>query len=354
MRIKRLAESLVKADLDAYLVTREPNILYFAGTISGGVLVVPAESDPVLLVSKLNLSIAQDQTDVEEIRSYTRQSMLENITEVLRGWRLERVGFDELPIGKYRELGGKLRGVELVERSDLVWEMRRVKDSKEQGLMRKAGELSDIGMEAIRDCLKEGIREYEVAAEAAYAMRREGAEDLAFPFIVASGPRSAYPHAGVSERKIGRGDFVKIDMGAAYHEYRSDNTRTFILGAPTERQREIYETVLEANDAALLEIKEGASGVEVDKTARDIIEKAGYGEAFIHGLGHGVGLEVHEPPSLSKRSEDTLQTGNVVTNEPGIYLKGYGGVRIEDTVLVTSSGPERLTRFDRGLDAMRV
>jgi Xaa-Pro dipeptidase len=209
-------------------------------------------------------------------------------------------------------------------------------------------------MEAIRNCLKDDLREYEVAAEAAYAMRKEGAEDCAFPFIVASGPRSAYPHAGVSDRKIRRGDLVKIDMGAAYHEYRSDNTRTFIIGSPTKKQRTIYETVLEANEAALPEIKEGAAGIEVDKIAREIIEKAGFGEAFIHGLGHGVGLEVHEPPSLSKRSEDILQVGNVVSNEPGIYLKGFGGVRIEDTVLVTPLGPERLTKFDKDLDAMRV
>lgn len=354
MRIKNLSKSLEEADLDAYLVTREPNIIYYAGTISGGVLVVSSERDPVLLVSRLNLSIAQDQAEGFEIRSFTRQSMLEQITSVLKELRLERIGFDELSLGHYRELGENLGSVELVEKPDLVWEMRKVKDANEQELMRKAGELSDIGMEAIRNCLKDDLREYEVAAEAAYAMRKEGAEDYAFPFIVASGPRSAYPHAGVSDRKIRRGDLVKIDMGAAYHEYRSDNTRTFIIGSPTEKQRTIYETVLEANEAALPEIKEGTAGIEVDKIAREIIEKAGCGDAFIHGLGHGVGLEVHEPPSLSKRSEDILQVGNVVSNEPGIYLKGFGGVRIEDTVLVTPLGPERLTKFDKDLDAMRV
>jgi len=229
-----------------------------------------------------------------------------------------------------------------------------VKDASEQKFMKRAGELSDIGMEAIRDFLAEGVREHEVAAAAANAMRMEGADDISFPFIVASGPRSAYPHAGVSERKIRRGDLVTIDMGATYRRYCSDITRTFIVGSPSEKQRTIYETVLEANRAALPEIRESAKGIDVDRIARDIITNAGYGEDFIHGLGHGVGLEVHEPPSLSKRSGDTLAVGNVVSNEPGIYIKGFGGVRIEDTVLVTSSGPERLTNFDTGLDAMRV
>jgi Xaa-Pro aminopeptidase len=354
MRIKILTKSLAESDLDAYLVTRDPNIIYYAGTISGGVLAVSNEFDPVLFVPKLNLYIAQDQSDECEVRSFTKQTMFEQIATILEEHRLERIGFDELSLGNHERLGEMLSGVELVEKPDLVWEMRKVKDSKEQELMRKAGELSDIGMEAIRNCLEDGLREYEIAAEAAYAMRKEGAEDYAFPFIVASGPRSAYPHAGVSERKIRRGDFIKIDMGATYHGYRSDNTRTFVVGAPTEKQRTIYETVLEANEAALPKIIDGAAGIEVDKIARDIIKGAGYGESFIHSLGHGLGLEIHEPPSLSKRSKDTLRVGNVVSNEPGIYVKGFGGVRIEDTVLVTPSGPERLTEFDRELDAIRV
>lgn len=214
--------------------------------------------------------------------------------------------------------------------------------------------MADVGMEAIREHLGEGMREYEVAAEATYAMMWNGAEGIAFTTIVASGPRSAYPHASVTDRRIRKGDFVTIDMGATYKEYRSDITRTFIVGEPTEEQAKIYEAVLRANQTVLPEIKDGASGREVDGVARAVIEEAGYGEYFVHSLGHGVGLEVHEPPSLSKTSEDTLETGNVVTDEPGIYIPGFGGVRIEDTVLVTGSGPVRLTRFDKGLDAMRV
>ena len=143
-------------------------------------------------------------------------------------------------------------------------------------------------------------------------------------------------------------------MGATYKGYRSDLTRTFIVGEPSGKQAEMYDAVLRANEEALPEIRDGAKGSDVDKVARGVIEEAGYGEYFVHALGHGVGLEVHEPPSLSETSGDILKTGNVVTDEPGIYIPGFGGVRIEDTVLITASGPATLTRFDKDLDSMRV
>ncbi len=354
MRTERLSKSLEDAGLDAYIVTREPNIVYYTDSISGGVLIIAPDTRPLLLTSRLNLYVAQDNAQGCDVEPYTKKDKDEKILERLNQIAPEKVSFDELTLGEYKALEEKLGEVELKENPDLVWAMRRVKDASEQQFMKRAGALSDIGMEAIREFLAEGVREHEVAAVAANAMRMGGAGDISFPFIVASGPRSAYPHSGVSERKIRRGDFVTIDMGATYRQYCSDITRTFIVGSPSKKQRAIYETVLEANEAALPEIRAGAKGVDVDRIARDIITKAGYGEDFIHGLGHGVGLEVHEPPSLGKWSGDTLAAGNVVSNEPGIYIKGFGGVRIEDTVLVTSSGPERLTNFDTGLDAMRV
>jgi Xaa-Pro aminopeptidase len=354
MRIERLSKSLEEAGLDAYIVMREPNILYYTGSISGGILIVAPDTSPLLLTSRLNLYVAQDNAQGCDVEPFTRKDKDEKILERLNQVAPEKIGFDQLSLGDNKTLGDNLGGAELKEKPDIVWAMRRVKDASEKKLMRRAGELSDIGMEAIREFLSEGVRENEVAAAAANAMRMDGAGDISFPFFVASGPRSAYPHAGISERRIRRGDFVTIDMGSRYRGYCSDITRTFIVGSPSEKQRKIYETVLEANEAALPEIREGAKGVDVDLIARDIITKAGYGEDFIHSLGHGVGLEVHEPPSLSKRSKDVLTKGNVVSNEPGVYLKGFGGVRVEDTVLVTASGPERLTKFDKGLDAIRV
>lgn len=354
MRLKHLIESLEQAHLDAYILFREPNIYYYTGTISGGMLIAAHGAEPLLLVPRLNLAIAQAQASGCQVKPYTRDGLLDEIEAALKPFSPKTIGFDDLPLDLHHKLQERLNGAELKASANLVWRMRRVKDSDEQELMRRAGELADIGMEAIREHLREGMREYEVAAEATYAMMRNGAEDLAFPTIVASGPRSAYPHAGVTDRRIRRGDFVTVDMGATYRAYRSDITRTFIIGEPTEEGARIYGAVLRANETVLREIKVGANAAELDGAARAVIEEAGYGKHFVHSLGHGVGLEVHEPPSLSRTSEDTLEAGNVVTDEPGIYIPGFGGVRIEDTVLVAASGPVRLTRFDKDLDAVCV
>lgn len=354
MRMKKLTESIVQAGLDAYLVTRGPNVFYFTGSISGGTLIISPRTDPVLLTPRLNLACALDQAKGCEVRPYTREDMLGQISGMLQKLDPKKVGFDDISLKFYQDLGEKLDDVELSAEPDLVRKIRMIKDDDEIKLMKRAGALADAGMEAIRDCLREGIGENEVAAEAAYAMRKHGADALAFPFIVVSGPRSAYPHGGVTERKIKSGEFVTVDMGASYKEYKTDITRTFIVGTPSEKQKTIYETVLEANLTALDKIREGVSCADVHNTAMGVIEKAGYGDYFIHGLGHGVGLEVHEGPSLGKTSKDVLAAGNVVTDEPGIYIHGFGGVRIEDTVLVTKSDPERLTKTPKELDAMRV
>jgi Xaa-Pro dipeptidase len=354
MRIRKLTESVERAGFDAYIVTREWSIVYYTGSISGGVLIVTPKSEPLLLAPSLNITVARDQATGLEVQPYTSSSLTGDICGILRERGCSSIGFDDFSLNMYKGVGDALENAMIEAAPDLVWEMRKVKDPDEQKRMMRAGELADIGMEAIREFIEDGVREHEVAAEASYAMRREGAEDIAFPFIVVSGPRSAYPHGGVTDRRIGSGELVTVDMGAAYQEYKTDITRTFIIGQPTEKQIEIYEAVLESNRMALPRFVDGAAGVEVDRAARDVIDEAGYGEYFIHGLGHGLGLEIHEPPSLSKRSKDTLRTGNVVSNEPGIYIPGFGGVRIEDTVLVDGQSPRRFTGFPRELNAVRV
>jgi len=353
-RIDRLSEQIEGSGLDAYVVTKSPNIYYFTESISGGRLIVTPNEEPTLLVGRLNLTCAQDQAKGCGVKPYTRKEIINLMARELSGANPKNIGFDELSLSMYNDLKEKMPDVETKAAPEIVRSMRMVKDEDEINLMRRAAVLADIGMDAIKDCLRIGIRENEVAAEAAYAMRKEGADALAFPFIVASGPRSAYPHGGVTDRKIKMGEFVTIDMGAGYKEYKTDITRTFIVGPPTERQAEIYETVLSANLSALQKIRERVPGSEVHAEAERIIGEAHYGEYFIHGLGHGVGLEVHEGPSLGKSSKDILEIGNVVTNEPGIYIPGYGGVRIEDTVLVTSSDPVCLTKTPKDLDAMCV
>jgi Xaa-Pro aminopeptidase len=198
-------------------------------------------------------------------------------------------------------------------------------------------------MKTASEIARPGIKEKEVAAEIEYAMRKAGSDGSAFETIVASGVTSAFPHGGNLEKTIHEGDFVVVDLGATYRLYRSDITRTFIAGKPSEKQTKIYETVKLAQQKAFETIKHGVLASEVDLVARRVIEAAGFGEFFVHNLGHGVGLEVHEAPILSPDSKDVLEAGNVVTDEPGIYMLGSGGVRIEDTILVTREGAEKLT-----------
>jgi Xaa-Pro aminopeptidase len=225
-----------------------------------------------------------------------------------------------------------------------------VKDRRELKLMREAGRIADAAMEALVRILAVGEKEHRLAAEASYAMMREGAEAHAFEFTVGSGSRSAYPHASSTSKKIESGDLVVVDIGATYCGYCSDITRTFIAGKPDAKRAEIYETVLRSYDAAFTAMKPGVYCREVDAVSRKVISEAGYGRNYSHSLGHGVGLEIHEPPSVSQNSDEVLRDGNVVSNEPGIYIRGFGGVRIEDTVLITNGGPRRLTDYPRDID----
>jgi Xaa-Pro aminopeptidase len=199
-------------------------------------------------------------------------------------------------------------------------------------------------MKTALETIKPGLREYEVAAEIEYAMRKLGSGGVAFDTIVASGSRSAFPHGGCTDRTIRRGDLVVVDVGAKHQHYRADLTRTVTVGKQSVRQVKIHKVVREAQNRAFQKVKAGVKACDVDAVARKFIEKEGYGECFVHGLGHGVGLDVHEPPSLNPEAKDKLKTGNVVTVEPGIYITNFGGIRIEDTVLVGENRAERLTK----------
>ena len=337
-----------KADLDALIITREPNIFYLTGTISGGVLVLTHGAKPILLVHEMNHAIAEAQSsgcEVNSIKSDMLFELLEKILDVPKN-----IGYDDLTLDFSRNLQKNLTNKSLAPSAELLWDMRRIKDESERKLLKRAGELAVLGMDAVKQSIRDGIRENEVAAEAAHAMMRNGAEDNAFPTIVASGERSAYPHAGVTSRKIRKGDLVTVDIGASYERYRSDITRTFIVGKPSEKQAKIFKVVLEAHTVALPLFNGGAYAKEVDKASREIITESSYGDFFIHSLGNGVGLEVHEPPNIGENSKDVLEVGNVVTDEPGVYIPGFGGVRIEDTLLVKDEGPLSLTSFTKELE----
>ncbi len=291
----------------------------------------------------------QAETQVRGCRLVEQNAgMAEALAGVIKGRRRRTVGFEKrhLSWAMHRELSKRLPGVRLVPRNGDVELLRTVKDPDEVASLRKAIRLAAGAYDRAARRLA-GRREREVAEGLETAMRKGGAEATAFPPIVAAGRNSALPHASPGRRTIRRGDLVIIDFGARFRGYHSDTTRTRLPGGGTARARDVYRVVQEAQWAALEAVRPGAAARDVDRAARAVIEQAGYGHCFGHGTGHGVGLEVHENPSIAPRSGEILAPGMVFTLEPGVYIENFGGVRIEDMVLVTERGHEILTRSIR-------
>lgn len=330
---------------DGFLVVNDANMLYFAGFPGAACLLFPRDGENVLYVYGVNYEQAKAEARGFRIELVRRdENLMAKVAAQARDYGIRKLAFDTLTVENYKGLAKGLKGkAKLKSLGKLVWELRKVKDASEIELMRKAGELTCEGMKAAQEVIRPGLREYEVAAEIEYAMRIKGSWGTAFDTIVASGVRSAFPHGGCTEREIRDGDLVVVDIGASYRYYRSDMTRTFVAGKPSEKQKQLYEVVRKAQHKAVQAVKAKAKARDVDTVARKIIGEAGYGENFVHSLGHGIGLEVHEPPALSQQSKDRLAAGNVVTVEPGIYIVGFGGIRIEDTVLVKEREAEKFT-----------
>ncbi|MEM2912217.1 MAG: Xaa-Pro peptidase family protein [Candidatus Bathyarchaeia archaeon] len=347
-RIESLKRKAFKEkDFDGFLIINEANLLYFTGFPGATCLLIPREGDNVLYVYNVNYEQSKAETEGKNLKVELvkrEENLMAKVAAQVEAFRIKKLAFDTLTIDSYHFLAKGLRGkTRLKQQNALVWELRKVKDVEELRLMRKAGELTCEGMKAAYETLKPGLKEYEVAAEIEYVMRRKGSWGTAFETIVASGARSAFPHGGCTDREIRDGDLVVVDLGATYQHYRSDMTRTFAVGKPLEKQKMLYEIVKNAQEKAVQAVKTKTKAKAVDAAARKVIEEAGYGEYFVHGSGHGIGLEIHEPPTLSPQSKEKLATSNVVTIEPGIYIVGFGGIRIEDTVLVKDYGAEKLT-----------
>jgi len=346
-RIQKLKNSLQSENLDGYIVANETNMLYFTGFLGGARLLVPAKSESVLYVYGVNYEAAKEMAKdcrVELVGRAVGDGVDRKVAEHVKKLKLKQVGFDALDASIFLKLKKSLKGVKLKAQSQLVWSLRKVKDKTELRYMRKAAEITNQGIRRAAEVIKPGIREYEVAAEIEYAMRKLGSEGVAFDTIVASGPSSAYPHGGCTDKKIKKGEFIVVDLGAKYRYYRADLTRTFLIGKPSQKQAKIYETVRKAQQKAFESLHEGVKAKDADAIARKIIKQAGYGKYFVHSLGHGIGLDVHELPTLTPESKNLLKAGNVVTVEPGIYIVGFGGVRIEDTVLIQKEKAERFTK----------
>jgi Xaa-Pro aminopeptidase len=342
----RLAASLAARELDLILVTNLVNVRYLTGFTGTNGACVCGPDTRLFLTDFRYTERAEAEVEGWETITVT-DDWLGGIAARLSG----RIGFedDHVSVRLLERLRGKLAdGVELVAAGGTVEKLRRVKDTDELKAIAAASELADDVWRWSVDRGLRGRTERDVARAAEARIRELGA-DPSFPAIVAAGSNGALPHAEPGERAIGDGELVVFDMGAMLDGYCSDGTRTFAAGEPDERAREVYETVRAAQAASLEAIAAGVGGEDLDGVARQAIEAAGHGDRFGHGLGHGVGLEVHEAPRLSPRSEDVLEPGEVVTIEPGVYLPGELGVRIEDLVVVEEGGCRNLSGLSKEL-----
>ncbi len=351
-RVEALRERLRCEGLGGLLVTGPESRRYLSGFTgsAGSLLILPDRA--ALLTDFRYVEQARGQApDVEVVQ--TAQQPLETLGQLVRDHGVTRLGFekDNLTYGYYQQLGARLPGVELVPVSGWVEALRQVKEDAEVDQIARAQSLVDKGFRQILDFIRPGRTEKEIAVELEYNLLRLGADRMAFDTIVVSGPRSSLPHGRPGERQLQPGDLVTIDVGVMVDGYCSDLTRTVAVGRLDVQQRRIHDLVLRAQEAALLAARPGVGCAGLDRVAREVISAAGYGDCFGHGLGHGVGLAVHEGPRVSQSAppEQELVVGNVITVEPGVYIPGWGGVRIEDLVVITPNGCRNLTTSPKHL-----
>ena len=349
-RLENLRGKLQDKGLDSLLVSTPENRRYLSGfTGSAGYLVI--SSDLAILATDFRY-VEQAGNQCPDFQVVKTGSDWSWLMDLQREHRMKKLGFEgqHMTVATYRQLSEASQELpsadkpDLISTSGMVEELRTVKDTDELALLQKAIDVSDAAMQAISPTLKVGDTEKEVAWQLEKAMRDFGADSLSFDTIVAAGPNGAMPHHRPSDRPIALGEPVVIDMGAMVGGYCSDITRTFCVGEPDEMFRKVYDIVLGSQLAAIATVRAGMSGGEADELSRVVISEAGYGDNFGHSLGHGVGMAVHEYPRVGPKSGHHLEEGMVFTVEPGIYLSGWGGVRIEDVVILDNSGAQVLSK----------
>lgn len=351
-RLAALVDAVTVEHLDGLLVTSLPNIRYLTGFSGSSALLFVTPRDTILITDfRYQTQVREEVGDLARVLIQS-QSLWIGLWQQLQPMpQLDVVGFESAHIAhrdfqRLLEAGSRWQWRPTV---DLVEALRERKDEGELALIEAANGIATRALARATPQVHVGMSELEVAGVLEKALRDEGSEGFPFPSIVASGPRSALPHAHSSERQIEPGDFLLLDFGAEHRGYCADVTRTFVVGRASNEQREIYEIVRVANETAARRVHAGMSGRDADAIARDYIEQRGFGDLFGHSLGHGLGLEVHEAPRLAKTADGVLAEGAVVTIEPGIYRPGWGGVRIEDDVFLGPGGPRILTDFTREL-----
>lgn len=354
-RLPQLKTVIKRRGLNGLIVSNLKNVQYLSGfSGSEGAMLITDERHMLVIDFRYAEQAREECPGVELVER--RRGLITTLSSLVKRLRLRVLGFeaDTMTFSQYRELKAALRGRRVVGTRGIVERMREIKDDEELKEIKEALGIAEAAFELLRGEIRPGMTERQVAQGLELAMREVGADGPAFKTIVAAGERSSLPHAPLTEKKIAKNDIVLIDWGASKLGYNSDLTRVLFPNRISAQARKIYGIVLDAQRRAIDSIREGTSAREADLAARSYIEKKGYGSCFGHGLGHGIGLEVHEGPRLNRTSRRVLKKGMVITVEPGIYIPNWGGIRIEDMVLVKEDGCEVLSHTPKGLEEVAV
>lgn len=356
-RVESLRKLLQEQRLDSFLIMQADNRRYISGFTGTSGYALVTQNEAYFFTDSRYVEQATAECigwTVVLLTDSSVEALPRTLADVLSNKNITRLGYEKNFVSVYEAeqlepLTELCTGFQLVPSNDLVSSLRTVKDDEEISRIIHAASIADDTFAHVLNFLRPGLSELDVSLEIEFQMRKLGASGVSFTTIVASGWRSALPHGVASKKVLESGDFVTMDFGAVYEGYVSDLTRTVCLGKPSDTQREIYEIVLEAQIQSIEAARAGQTGRTLDAVARDFIQSKGYGDAFGHSLGHGIGLNIHEQPRISRRSEDLLQAGMVITIEPGIYLPKIGGVRIEDDVVLSDDGCRVLTKSPKEL-----
>ncbi|MET3698746.1 Xaa-Pro aminopeptidase/Xaa-Pro dipeptidase [Bacillus oleivorans] len=352
-RVSKLKKKMDENGWEGVILISAENRYYFSGFQgSSGVILIQKDSE-TLFTDFRYTDQAREQAKGFEVVQH-QQNMIEMVCHYFPSYKAITIGveLDSLPAEIFLEIQSRLPNAKLVNVSTAVYDIRMIKDESEIASIQKAIEICDQAFNHILGFIRPGVSEKEIGLELEIVMRKLGAQKIKPNHVIASGPRSCLPHGQATERIVEVGDFVKMDYGAIVDGYYSDFTRTVVIGPPSQKQQEIYDIVLRAQEESLKHIGPGKTCSEMDEIGRSVIREAGYGDNFGHSLGHSLGLAIHEKPGMRSTDHTVLQEGMVITVEPGIYIPGFGGVRIEDLVVITKDGHRNLTKSTKELQVI--
>ncbi|MCR5607456.1 MAG: Xaa-Pro peptidase family protein [Lachnospiraceae bacterium] len=351
MDYKRITDIMNNNDIDMIIVNNQSNVRYISGYTGDTGIIILLNDKKYLVTDFRYLFQAKAEAKDYTVIETKNKTYAKIISEIALENGINNIGFENKKISYsfYNSISKELEGCNLCPLDLQLDSLRNIKTSYEIEQLKQAEHIADIAFSKVLGIIKPGVTELDVAAELEYIMKKNGGTGLSFDTIVASGINSSKPHAGVSSKKIENGDFVTMDYGCIYNGYHSDTTRTIVVGKANEEQKKVYNTVLKAQLEVLSMVKAGYTGEYVDNVARTIINEAGYEGCFGHGLGHSVGLDIHEEPRFSPSEKNIVPEGVVITVEPGIYIENFGGVRIEDMILVTKDGHVNFTESSKEL-----